>query len=250
MDEGYRFFENNGCVIFDNGIEESDVSDIRAQLESVIQQQVSKHLSRGSPFLEANGFDRGLIELADHDETLRKNIYDVVQSLSSVYRFSTNPAFTRIATDLGIKIPIMTVQLRMDLPGDERFLIPPHQEICGIRSHNLVFMWIPLVDVSNEMGALSVAPGSHQLGPIVPTVSDDNRYQFIPPELYMESHPIGQIPMESGEMVVLGKHVIHGSHPNTTDRPRWACIFRFEDAANMPFLDGDDSLDQFNLKGG
>jgi hypothetical protein len=246
----YLFFKENGCVIFRDALDLKLIDAMKRELQAVIQQQVRKHLRSCSEFLTGNGFDRGLLELGKSNDLLRRRLYDVIQGLTSLYQFGFSSPFLAIAKDLGVEIPILRVtQFRMDLPEDERFLIPPHQEIKGIRSPNLIFMITPLVDISEQKGAIQIAPGSHKLGPIVPSVEENVNYQFIPEEMYRDMYPIQQVPMVVGETLVMNMYTIHGSAPNTTQETRWQSIIRFEDAAHLPYLDGDDSLQKFDIKG-
>jgi len=247
-DAAYAFFEQNGCVIFSDVVSVAQIDDVKREIGSVISQQVDKHLEPQQPLREGFGFDRGLIELAEFDDELRRRLYESLQNLPSLYRILTGSRFFEIIGDLGVEKPSPYVQLRLDLPGDERFLIPPHQEISAIKSPNFRFMIVPLADTPREGGALSAALGSHKLGPIVPESDPDFRYQYVDPRKYEEQYPLRQIPMVAGEALVLDKLLIHGSTENTSSQVRWSTILRSEDLANMPYLDGDDSHANYTRK--
>ena len=174
----------------------------------------------------------------------------MIQDLPALKQFSLQHCFREAAKSLGVKYPILRAsQIRMDLPNDERFLIPPHQEIKSVRSPNMVFFINPLVDTSSEKGALQCAPKSFEMGPIKPTFkSEVDRYQRIDESIYKERYPIQQIEMYKGETVMLNMYTIHGSSKNLSEEIRWSLITRYEDADSMPFLDGSDEfLDQFDL---
>jgi ectoine hydroxylase-related dioxygenase (phytanoyl-CoA dioxygenase family) len=248
----YRYFNENGCVIFRDLIEEKYSDKIITELQSAIQYQVQKHLnSSKQDFLVANDFDRGLIELARYNDTLRERLYNVIQCFPSLYNFIAHPNFIQTAKELGMSEPIyLAPHIRMDLPNDEKFLIPPHQEIRGIRSPNMIFMITALVDTDKKKGALLVAPGSHKLGPLLPKTDNDIRYQYVDSKKYQSLYPIQQVPLHKYETMVLNMYTIHGSSPNNSLETRWSTAVRFEDFKNMPYLDGDDTLDKkFNLKG-
>lgn len=246
----YCFFKENGFVIFNDAFDLNLFEVMKQEIGALLHLQVQKHLTHHSEILPGNGFDRGLIELGSVRDLLRGRFYDVIQGLPSLYLFGFGSPFVSIAKDLGVNMPILrAIQFRMDFPGDERFLIKPHQEIRSIRSPNLIFFITPLVDICEEKGAIQIAPGSHKLGPLMPSVEDTHDYQFIPEEVYGELYPMQQVPMVVGETLVMNMYTIHGSSPNFSKETRWQSIVRIEDAANMPFLDGDDSLQKFNLKG-
>ena len=117
--------------------------------------------------------------------------------------------------------------IRMDLPNEEKFLIPPHQEIRGTRSPNMIFMITALVDTDKKKGALLVAPGSHKLGPLLPKTNNDIRYQYeLMPEQYQSLYPIQQVPLHKYETIVLNMYTVHGSSPNNSLETRWSTIIK------------------------
>jgi len=224
----YRYFNENGCVIFRDLIEEKYSDKIITELQSAIQYQVQKHLnSSKQDFLVANDFDRGLIELARYNDTLRERLYNIIQRLPSLSNFMAHPNFIQIAKELGMSEPIyLAPHIRMDLPNDEKFLIPPHQEIRGIRSPNMIFMITALVDTDKKKGALLVAPGSHKLGPLLPKTDNDIRYQYVDSKKYQSLYPIQQVPLHKYETIVLNMYTVHGSSPNNSLETRWSTIIK------------------------
>jgi hypothetical protein len=243
----YASFEENGCVVFRDFIDGAGLDSIRAELAAVIDQQVTKHLP-GIPLAPGHGFDRGLIEFAREKDDLRRRLYDLIQTLPSLPRTVATSQFLQVMTDLGIVRPSVSYQFRMDLPGDGRFLIPPHQEVNQIKSPNLRFVIVALTDTPVTLGALTVGIGSHKLGPVVPEIDEKLRYQYVHPDVYREKYPLRQVPLMAGEALVLHKLLIHGSTENVSDRTRWSLIMRSEDLAKMPYLDGDDSYLNFSRK--
>jgi hypothetical protein len=249
-EEAFEHYRQNGLVIFSDLTDPHLFSAVREELGLLIQRQTKRHIKQPDTNDHCNGFDANLIQLAREKDDIRRRLYEVAQQMPSLFRFSTQANFYNVVRELGVAFPMLrTSQVRMDLPQDDRFLIPPHQEVKSIRSPNMVFMITALVDIPANKGALRVSPGSFKLGPIAPSTSDGEKYQFIPAEKY-EQFPLLQAEMKTGESIVLNMYTIHGSAQNHTNEPRWSLIVRYEDAFNMPFLDGDDSLDQkFNLKG-
>jgi len=244
----HQFFEDQGFVILQDAISAPMMDEIKANVRSLIEQQVQKHIEPNASFKPNYGFDRGVQELANLNDIYRQRLYELIQNLPALYKVATNSVFLDLMQRLGISLPAISAQIRMDMPGDKRFLIPPHQEISGIKSTNFRFMILALEDTPTISGALTAAPGSHKLGPVVPRAYEALRYQYVPPESYIHEHPLKQIPLRAGECLVLHKLLIHGSTENKSDTIRWSSIFRCEDMANMPYLDGDDSYKKFALK--
>jgi hypothetical protein len=245
----FKFFNDQGFVILTNVFEMSLVENIKSELQSVIQLQVVKHLNGRDDLISGNGFDRGLIELSEKNDLLRQRLYEAIQGLPSLYKFIFNSMFLELTDDYGVSKPsLRTPQFRMDLPHDDRFLQGVHQEVRSIKSPNMFFMIVPLVDTSCKKGSLGVAPGSHRLGPLKPSVDDKLAYQYISPDKYLD-YPLTQLEYSCGEVIILNMYTLHCSFSNKTDETRWAAIFRSEDISNMPFLDGNDSFLEYTLKG-
>ena len=75
------------------------------------------------------------------------------------------------------------------------------------------------------------------------------KYQYISPEIYEKKYPLIQAPLMEGETLLLNKHTLHASAPNTSEEIRWQMVSRYEDALDMPYLDGDDTLEKvFNVQ--
>lgn len=86
------------------------------------------------------------------------------------------------------------------------------------RHHRTTLFWCPLVDTGADNGTLHVVPGSHRWvrglrgsGDFASAVEDVE-------DLLLERAV--SVPLRVGEAVVYDAALIHGSPPNTTDRPR------------------------------
>lgn len=247
-DTAYEYFQDNGCVILNNFFEMTSLEDMKSELQFVIKQQVDKHLDEKN-LLSGNGFDKGLIELSEHNDLLRQRLYEAIQGLPSLFKFIHNSKFLELISNYGLRQPTLrTPQFRIDLPHDDRFLQGVHQEVRDIKSPNMFFMIVPLVDTSARKGSLGIALGSHKLGPLTPTVDDKLAYQYISPDKHLD-YPLTQVEYRCGEVIVLNMFTLHCSFSNKTDEIRWSAIFRSEDLTNMPFLDGSDSYLEYTLKG-
>lgn len=89
--------------------------------------------------------------------------------------------------------------------------------------------WLALTDSKKDNGALKVIPGSQKQG--------DLPYDMIPDENNMlklsrqvrgiDPSQAVHIELEPGQLSMHANHVVHGSEPNDSDRPRvgWSCIF-------------------------
>jgi len=109
-----------------------------------------------------------------------------------------------------------------------------HQDNFFVRGERgrFVSAWIPLVDVTADMGSLFVYPGSHRLGllPVrqtnLPVTSEQDVNGYAQECIFPESYvPAPQdLPVPAGAAVMLDGDLVHGSNANLTDRRRYVLL--------------------------
>ena len=80
-------------------------------------------------------------------------------------------------------------------------------------------VWVPLVDLTKNNGAIEVLPGSHQLfttyrGPNIPDRTNDLQ------SFYWET--MTPLYMKAGEALIYDHRLVHGSKDNMSDKIRYA----------------------------
>jgi ectoine hydroxylase-related dioxygenase (phytanoyl-CoA dioxygenase family) len=246
LNQALNYYKTNGVVIFKDLVPENLIKIQHIQINALISNQFSIVFGKNTKALNT---DTKLIELAKKDDRYRERLYNVIQELPVNSNFGAFKNFYEISKKLGIKIPSLRAsQIRVDMPNENRFLIPPHQEIKGIRSDNTLTFITAINDITNKMGTLRLAKGSFRLGPLQPEFSDNSEYQYVNEELY-RNYPLKQVPLKKGETIMFNMYSIHGSCPNLTSKKiRWSHILRIEDSANMPYLNLDDQFEKFDFK--
>jgi hypothetical protein len=154
-----------------------------------------------------------------------------------VRRFVTSPRFARIAADLlGVDaVRIYHDQALLKEPGGG--ITPWHQDqhYWPLDTAKTVTMWMPLVDVTKQMGTMRFACGSHRenyLGDA--PIGDASEARF---EDYIRERGfrVEQAPfMSAGDASFHYGWTLHGASANTTNRVREAMtIIWFADGARV-----------------
>lgn len=85
---------------------------------------------------------------------------------------------------------------------------------------SLITCWIPMSDVDEARGCLTVVPRAHHDRSMLPWPMDDATIAG----LEAEAVPV---PVRKGDVVLLDKRTPHGSRTNSSDQVRWSFDFRF-----------------------
>ncbi len=163
------------------------------------------------------------------------NLLDAVESIIGHEIFSNPIQHVRI------KVP------ESEAPKDENGLVkfgatPWHQD-AGVATEevdatNMLTVWFPLMDASEENGCLQVVPGSHE-GKVLthcpgfnPKTGKINRSLNagglqIPTSLFEESSAMA-VPMKKGDALFLTKKTVHSALPNISDKIRWSFDLRYQ----------------------
>jgi ectoine hydroxylase-related dioxygenase (phytanoyl-CoA dioxygenase family) len=166
---------------------------------------------------------RLLYERLRKDSGVNKTFYTSIWSES---------AFHRKSVDEGIKaimFPALQQHLHDIQPVFANFMVKqsaefsdllPHQDWSFVNEplYDSVTAWLPLIDVSNMNGNLQVVPGSH--------MSSNNfirpRFGDFPFDREKVKALLIDVPMISGEVLLLNSRLIHASPPNTSGTERIA----------------------------
>lgn len=85
----------------------------------------------------------------------------------------------------------------------------------GFTDPKIVTCWIALDDATPDNGCLELCPGSHRM-----PIEHESIPGTIIKEAVIDMEQVIAVPAKAGELVLLDGLTVHGSGPNTTDRPR------------------------------
>jgi Phytanoyl-CoA dioxygenase (PhyH) len=106
-------------------------------------------------------------------------------------------------------------------PPGEKSGFDPHQDntmVDETRSRSYI-IWIPLVEVHSENGAVCILPKSHRLGNIYRAVSIPWIFREVQAEMAKHMMPVF---LKAGQALVFDSALIHLSLPNRSDKTRIA----------------------------
>lgn len=237
---------NDGYFIAENIISEKKIN---AVLETIFKIYYKYNPSTKLPELQepwnTSMFHDEMIKFRQSDPRVYSVLYDSAQSSTSLIQLVSDEQIVSYAASLlGTKTTELSItegMVRMDTPGDKKNIAGWHQEISYVRNNGLV-VWIPLSDITTELGPLQVCPKSHHEGELkvvkennlpsdVSTVSiDEIKSETI------EKYPIKQVEIKKGDALFFDMKLFHRSGLNTSNRIRFSCQTRFANITAKDFV--------------
>jgi hypothetical protein len=188
-----------------------------------------------------NEVDRLLVSFLKERPQLQGVLYDRLQQTPANLATPGHEKFRDMARKLfnteayGIW-PRM--QVRLDLYQDKKNVIEWHHDyLYNQGTKNSWTAWMPLVDISEGMGLLRIAPGTHS----VPTpfeftkTGGVNRFDYtLDPEVVAGLNLVRPDFYNAGDLVLFHSLVIHaGAENQTLDRARLVQLFRLQNLNDL-----------------
>ena len=175
-------------------------------------------------------FEEGMFELFERDLDAFSNCGKHAQHLISLHRLSLNESIVAALRELGLDFPNISTRpvLYFNHPRVAKkevyWRLGPHQDWRSMQgSLDSCVVWLPLTDITKELGALEVIPGSHLGGLLDAEMADG--YGHIEDEV--DTDRMQSIEVQRGDALFFSALLLHRSGTNVTDSIRWSCHFRY-----------------------
>lgn len=89
----------------------------------------------------------------------------------------------------------------------------------------MLTVWVPITDATEENGCLAVAPRNHEVGLLQHCVSSDKGNHL--PEKFFDAERMLPLPMKRGSALFLSRTTPHCSLSNNSDDIRWSMDLRY-----------------------
>ena len=155
----------------------------------------------------------------------------------AVKRFVFETKFAQVAADLlGVeKVRLYHDQALFKEPGGGH--TPWHQDMYywPLDTEKMITMWMPLVDIDDEMGMITFASGSHISGAVDNVEISDESEEILARYVDDRGFPISKATaMRAGDATFHLGWTIHSAGPNLSDKMREAMtIIYFADGARI-----------------
>ena len=174
----------------------------------------------------------------ERDNGVTRALYEVFPALPPVIATINHPVLRTAIAWAGLDAPSAgTLPLvRLDRPGQSQFATPAHQDSWySMLSDNAVTLWLPLCNMTADMGRLEIVPGSHSAG-IAAFKPYEAGHEWFETERPVDDADFEAIDMADDEILIFNQSLIHRSGANGSNRVRISVQFRYNDLANAKRL--------------
>lgn len=236
-------YNKSGYLIFKKFFSQENINSILLDAKSVFHKQfLSKGISSASSVgkMTEDEFNNCLFSLFEKNPETLINCGKQVQHLISLHRLSVDEKIEQLLYALGLKSPNISTRPvayfnhKRLAKKSVYYKVDAHQDWRSMQgSLNSVVIWVPLIDVNKDLGALEVIPGSHLDG--LRTNHIDAGFGMV--NLSKEDiDKFVTVELEQGDILLFSSFLIHQSGENVTDKPRWSCHFRYNDLSEQSFI--------------
>ena len=232
-------FKEQGYVLLKNFFEKEEVERIRHEAKQIFAMQMVSHGIVPPTELREEEFDNGMFKLFEADLQTFINCGKHAQHLISLHRLSLDPRITDVLGKLGLEFPSISTRPVMYFNAERLakkevyWKLSTHQDWRSMQgSLDAVIVWIPLVNIDKNLGALEVIPGSHKWGLLEADIVDGfgNLSQSV------DETRLVPIEIEAGDALFFSSLLVHRSGTNVTDSIRWSCHFRYNNLHEETFI--------------
>lgn len=244
MEERIDFFKKNGYLLLDNFFSKQDVNLVLKDAKNVFLRQFieKKYISPSSKdSLNEEQYNSFLYRLFEEDFECLSNCGKQAQHLISLHTLALQDKIIALLHQIGLKTPIVCTRpvLYFNHPKLAKqkvfYKVDAHQDWRSMQgSLNSVVIWIPLIDINKNSGALEILPGSHLDG--LRTDHIENGFGMVSLS-ETEKERLISVEVKTGDALLFSSFLIHQSGDNVTDKPRWSCHFRYNDLDDSTFIE-------------
>lgn len=234
-------YKKDGYYIFKNYLSPESVNCILLEAKEVFTRQIVKNNISDGNFSSQKDFEQSLYSLFKVNYDAFLGAAKLCQHTISMHRLAVSDDVMRLLEILGLTKPsicvkpIMYFNSRHLAKMEGHYKTPTHQDWRSMQgSLNSLIVWIPLVPINTELGAVELFPGSHKLGLL--DTDQDEWFRHVKTGLVDESTVVSA-EVQPGDVVCFSSFAVHRSGNNITDHIRWSMHFRYNDISDETWID-------------
>jgi hypothetical protein len=231
-------YRRQGYILVKGLFAKDEIERIRAEAKSIFASQMRRCGLIDSTAIDEKQFEKGMYDLFQSDLQAFTNCGKQAQHLISLHRLSLDNRIVDRLLALGLEQPNISTRPVLYFNAERLakkevyWRLSLHQDWRSMQgSLDSVVVWLPLVDIGRELGALEVIPGSHLWGLLEADIVDG--YGNL--RTTVDESDLLSVEIEAGDALFFSTFLVHRSGTNTTDSIRWSCHFRYNNLQDPTF---------------
>jgi ectoine hydroxylase-related dioxygenase (phytanoyl-CoA dioxygenase family) len=200
-------YQHDGHILLENVASNDEVNAVRSIIVGIVDE------------LAKSGERQGRI--SDYGKMFTQ-ITNVWRRDASIQKFILAKRFAQIAADLmGVKgVRLYHDQALVKEPGGK--LTPWHQDFYywPLATEHTITMWMPLVEVSREMGSMSFVQGSHVDGAYEQLPISETSQEYFERVIKNQKSKICSYSLKAGDATFHSGRALHAAHANASNMRR------------------------------
>jgi len=202
-------YAQNGHIVLRNVASRSEVNAYRPFIQEIVREVAAKRDTQG--------------RIEDYSSLFQQvtNVWTMREALRG---FVFARRFARIAADLmGVDGVRLYHDQALFKPANGK-ATPWHQDqfYWPLDTRHTITMWMPLIDLSREMGTMFFASGSHLDGPLVDLSISQKSDELFRQLIRERGFSVAHCELNAGDATFHSGWTAHGAHPNMSGRIREA----------------------------
>jgi len=184
-------------------------------------------------------FEAGMFKLFELDLPTFTNCGKQAQHLISLHRLSLDERILSALKNLGLAFPnistrpLLYFNAKRLAKKEVYWRLDVHQDWRSMQgSLDSVVVWLPLIDIDKNLGALEIYPGSHKWGLLEADMVDG--YGHLRSQL--DKAKLVSMEVQRGDVLFFSSLLVHQSGTNISQSIRWSCHFRYNNLLDPTFI--------------
>lgn len=228
-----KLLDHDGYVIIKNFIQKKYILSLKKDLSNLAEQVLKdEKIKINSKNIE--------VEISKYFKNNKMTIlYDRAQNLNTLYSIVISKKVRNFSEKI-LRTKNVGIwprpQIRIDIKDDVENTLGWHNDYMYNKGteHSYTF-WIPIINLSKEMGLLLLAKGSHKKNfnnSFIKTKK--KKFNFTLPENILNKLEIIEIPpVAAGDLVLFHSKFLHAGQKNKSNKTRLTILFRMQNLGKL-----------------
>lgn len=214
--------EKKGYVVVNSFFERGELDSLKDRLRQYANSVFGRN------FKSFDEMNLEIPQLAEKYPEKRRFFFDICQLSPEINEICFSPKIKAALKNLEIKNPVLkNTNIRLDVINTcDFFLVDWHQDLNNLDSEKSFTFWMPLQDISEETGGVSVVDMDQFEEKKWPGVLNEKNYETVSIETIPNSS-CRDVHMKEGDLLIFNPFLVHKSFRGQS-KIRWTLIVRFD----------------------